>query len=207
MYFLKELLRTFIWKNDYKPTPNLIFKTFHFSATCACPEIVYANFLNQPPFVVTNPRNTSDVTGFFPELMTKILMEVCVHCDAYRPTIYYDRTGLGYPSKKINMAKVKEGVDEGTHLNFPFFGRFEIEKYEGFYPYIGIVYSQGVAMIVKDIKVKNLGMVNILLAISKAWSVLFVGVLMSAICGWVFWFTVRLFVFIFSFDSPCYMCR
>ncbi|XP_066935071.1 uncharacterized protein [Clytia hemisphaerica] len=160
-----------------------------YASTCACPERVYANFLKQPPFVVTNPRNSSDVTGFFPELMTKILMEVCVHCDAYRPTIYYDRTGLGYPSKKINMAKVKEGVDEGTHLNFPFFGRFEIEKYEGFYPYIGIIYSQGVAMIVKDVKVKNLGFVNILLAISKAWSVLFVGVLMSAICGWVFWFT------------------
>ena len=146
--------------------------------------------------MISNPRNTSDVQGFFPELMTKILQEVCVHCDAYKPTIYYDRTMLGHPSKKISMTGVKEGVDRGTHMNFPFFGRFEVEKYEGFYPYIGIIYSQGVAMIAIDVKEKSVGLVNIVIAISKAWSVLFIGVLMSSICGWVLWFAVSVTVFL-----------
>lgn len=126
--------------------------------------------------------------------MTGILRDVCVHCDAYTPTIYYDRTELGYPSRKVGMKNVKEGVDRGTHMNFPFFGRFEVEKYEGFYPYIGIIYSQGVAMIVKDVKEKSIGVVNILLAISKAWSVLFIGVLMCSVCGWVMWFAVSLLI-------------
>ena len=89
---------------------------------------------------------------------------------------------------------MKIGVDRGTHMNFPFFGAFEVENFEGIYPYIGIVKSQGVAMIVKDIKLKSVGMMQILKSISKAWSVLSVGVMMCFICGWLFWFLVRRYV-------------
>ena len=170
---------------------HLIYmKLFFILATCACPEIIYSNFIHIPPFISVNIRNSSDVSGFFPEFMTAILNQVCVHCNAYKSKIYYDRTGAGYPSKKTSMKDVKATVDEGTHMNFPFFGRFEVERFAGFYPYIGIMQTQGVAMLVVDEKVKTVGMVQILMSISKAWSVLCIGVLMCFVCGWLFWFLV-----------------
>lgn len=158
--------------------------------TCICPELLYTNFLEVKPYVEVDKKNRSLVSGLFPDLMNLVIKAVCVECRAYESRLYYDRTFTGHPSEKVTMKYLKDNVGVGSHMNFPIFGKFEFEKFQGSFPYIGIAYSQGSAMIVVDPEMKTMGMMSILKSIANAWSVIFVGVLLAFLCGWVFWFTV-----------------
>lgn len=143
------------------------------------------------PFTVVDKDNSSIVTGLFPDLLNIIIKQVCRGC-SYESTLHFDRTLSGYPSEKVKMNDVKATVGEGVHINFPIFSKFEFDKFQGTFPYIGIARTQGSAMIVVDPEMKTLGMLNMLKAISQAWSVILVAVLMALLCGWAFWFTVMI---------------
>ncbi|XP_066928617.1 uncharacterized protein [Clytia hemisphaerica] len=160
-----------------------------FGETCACPPFIYTNFLVQPPYVVMEGRGSNTtLSGLFPHFLEMIINGVCNRCRSYPTSILvYNQTLTGHPSKKVRINDMKNQI-EGSHLTFPLYGNFEIENFQGVYPYVGIVHSQGVAMIVVKETVKTLGFVSILTSISNAWSVMLVALLISSVIGWSFWF-------------------
>jgi len=92
----------------------------------------------------------------------------------------------------------------GAHLTFAIFGKFIVEKFQGVYPYVGLLSTQGSALIVYDEKVKVVGLLEILKSISNAWSVMLIAVLIASVVGWLFWFFVS-FLQTFNYlkrDSP-----
>ena len=128
-----------------------------------------------------------------------IVDAVCTGCRSYsRSVIVYNQTLTGHPSMKVRARDMKLSI-KGSHLSFPLFGKFDIEMFQGQHPYVGIVESQGSAMIVPLVKVKTLGFMAILLSIKNAWSVMLVAVLIASLVGWMFWFFVSINFFLFFF--------
>lgn len=141
--------------------------------------------------------SNTTLSGLFPHFLEMIINGVCNRCRSYPTSILvYNQTLTGHPSKKVRINDMKNQI-EGSHLTFPLYGNFEIENFQGVYPYVGIVHSQGVAMIVVKETVKTLGFVSILISISNAWSVMLVALLISSVIGWSFWFAVSFGVLFF----------
>lgn len=161
--------------------------------TCKCPSYMFTNFYEHKPFAVIEFDEDGDekVTGLFPDLLSRIVDAVCMDCKAYRkPSLYYNKTKNGRPALKMNLDKVVNGIDEFTHFTFPIFGKFDLKTFSGVFPYIGIVQSQGSAMIVYQPKVVAVGFWRIFTAVANAWSVVLVAVIITYLTGCVLWFAV-----------------
>lgn len=159
--------------------------------TCRCPPTIYTNYRINPPYTrLVGGRGNTTFTGMFPEFLKMIVDAVCTGCRSYsRSVIRYNQTLTGHPSQKVRDRDVKLFI-KGSHLSFPLFGKFDIEMFQGQFPYVGIVQSQGSAMIVPLVKVKTVGLMAILSSITNAWSVMLVAVLIASLVGWMFWFFV-----------------
>ena len=161
------------------------------SVTCTCPPNIYTNYLLNPPYTeIVGERLDATLVGIFPQFLKMIIGAVCTGCRSYQKSdILYDQTLTGHPSQKIRTTDLKNQI-VGSHLTFPLFGSFNIELFQGQHPYVGIVESQGSALITPLLKVKTLGFMAILRSIKNAWSVMLVAVLIASIVGWLFWFFV-----------------
>lgn len=124
-------------------------------------------------------------------MLSGIVNTVCTGCKAYQnPPLFFNKTKNGRPALKVNFDAVVNGIDSGTHFTFPVFGQFHLKTFSGIFPFIGIIQSQGSAMIVYQPKVVAVGFVKILSAVGLAWPVVLVSVLLAYVTGCVFWFTV-----------------
>ena len=117
-----------------------------------------------------------------------ILGKVCSDCREYK--ISFSQTLHGYNPEKKDEETVKLSVGNASQLNFPIYGKFDITRFSGSYPYIGIVRTQGTAVIVLKLKDPTVGLLLILKSIASVWSVITVVMLMAVVCGWLFWFAV-----------------
>ena len=114
------------------------------------------------PFVQPDEKDENNILGLFPVFINMIISNVCNKCKGYSvPEIAFNKTENGYPSKKLRIRDVKNHI-VGAHLTFALFGKFVIENFQGVYPYVGLVNTQGSALIVYNQKVKVLGLLEIL---------------------------------------------
>ncbi|XP_057313718.1 uncharacterized protein LOC130655034 [Hydractinia symbiolongicarpus] len=164
---------------------------FTFTAeTCRCPQNIYANFYSLKPYIYHDKSKGRDTQGFFPQLLTTILKNVCTNCKAYTiPKIYFDRTVTGHSAEKLKSQHMKEDIGSTVQLSMPVYGKFAIRRYAGIYPYIGIVKTQGSAAIMYDQKVRRYQMKDLLRNVVASWTTVAIMVLLSIICGWLLWFT------------------
>ena len=171
-----------------------------FIVTCRCPRKIYTNYHINPPYTrLVGSRGNTTFTGIFPEFLKMIVDAVCTGCRSYsRSVIVYNQTLTGHPSMKVRARDVKLSI-KGSQLSFPLFGKFDVEMFQGQHPYVGIVESQGSAMIVPLVKVKTVGFMAILKSITNAWSVMLIAVLIASLVGWMFWFFVSINFFLFFF--------
>lgn len=137
-----------------------------------------------------NDEMSDKPDGLFPEIIPYIINSVCTGCRSYaKSELYFNRTYSGHPSRKLNEKRVRYSIGESAHINFPIYGKMDMERFQGTYPYIGVVPKQGVAMIVYHEKVESVGVYQILIAVFAAWPVIVVCVLMALVFGCAFWFT------------------
>ena len=90
---------------------------------------------------------------------------------------------------KSNVNAAVASIDHTTHFTFPIFGQLFIQTFSGF-PFIGIVQSQGTAMIVYQPKIVSVGFLKIFTAVYNARSVLAISILLMMLVGWLLWFGV-----------------
>ncbi|XP_057313806.1 uncharacterized protein LOC130655123 isoform X2 [Hydractinia symbiolongicarpus] len=164
---------------------------FTFTAeTCRCPEYIYSNFHSLQPYIYHDRSKGKDIQGFFPQLLTTILKEVCTNCKTYTvPKIYFDRTLTGHSAEKQNAQHMKEDIGSTVQLNMPVYGKFAVRKYAGIYPYIGIVRTQGSAAIMYNQKVRRYQMKDLLRNVFASWTIVAIMVLLSIKFGLLLWFT------------------
>lgn len=157
---------------------------------------MFSNWYEYKPYIGQVGKIEGDVEGLFPDILKMVVNNVCTDCKSYRPSLYYNRTKSGRTSEKEDVDEVKKYLDGDVHLSFPIFGRFALTRFAGTYPFVGIVASQGSALIVYQPEYKTVGFLNILTAVYAAWPVILIAVLLATIMGWVLWFSVSFFLFL-----------
>ena len=175
---------------------TIVFITF--LDTCKCPPKLFSNWRVEEPYTyVTHEKLTgTQAYGLIPDLLDLVIDAVCNDCLAPKPNIYYNQTRRGHPSLKETDLQVKTFLDDTVDISFPVLGNFEIPKYAGTYPFVGIVPSQGSAMIIYQPRVKTIGLMIILGAVYNAWPVILIAVLLAVLSGWFLWIFVSI-VFIY----------
>ena len=88
-----------------------------------------------------------------------------------------------------NLKGVITNIADTVHFTFPIFGQLFINTFSG-YPFIGVVQSQGTAMIVYQPKVISVGFLRIFSAVYTAKSVLGIAILLMMVVGLLLWFGV-----------------
>ena len=151
---------------------------------------MFTNYHEAKPYIEAT-HYLNKYTGLFPSLLSMIVDNVCTDCKSYRnPPIFYNRTRDGQPAMKIDLPNVLKAIDDSTHFTFPIFGNFLVTSYSG-EPFVGVVPSQGSAMIIYQPKIVSIGFVRIFAAVANAKSVILIAILLMLLVGWLLWFTVR----------------
>lgn len=140
-------------------------------------------------------------TGLFPQLLSQIVDSVCTGC-ATPTTTYYNLSMDGREPLKDDVNSAIANIDDTTHFTFPIFGQLFIKTYSG-YPFVGIVQSQGTAMIVYQPKIVSVGFMRIFTAVVNAKSVLAISMLLMCVVGWFLWFSVSFLLDYFLIAASC----
>lgn len=160
--------------------------------TCKCPKYIFNNWFESKPYIEQIGSTSDLVKGLYPDLLTMVVDAICTGCRSHQSTMYYNKTRDGRSSKKANVANVKNYLDDNVHFSFPIFGRFTLTRFAGVHPFVGIISSQGSALIVYQPEYKTVGFVNIFKAVFTAWPVVLIAVLLAMMSGWILWFLVGL---------------
>ncbi|XP_057292100.1 uncharacterized protein LOC130614680 isoform X2 [Hydractinia symbiolongicarpus] len=164
--------------------------------TCKCPKYIFNNWFESKPYIEQIGSTSDLVKGLYPDILTMVVDAICTGCRSHHSTMYYNKTRDGRSSKKSNVANVKKYLDDNVHFSFPIFGRFTLTRFAGEHPFVGIISSQGSALIVYQPEYKTVGFVNIFKAVFTAWPVVLIAVLLAMMSGWILWFLEQ------SADSP-----
>jgi len=158
-------------------------------ATCKCPKYLFTNYYQALPYISAK-KPINEYTGLFPDLLSMIVDSICTDCKSHwNPPILYNQTRDGRDPIKADAQTAIKNIDDTVHFTFPIFGQIEIPSYSG-YPFIGIVQSQGTAMIVYQPKVVSVGFVAIFNAVGNSKPVVLIAILISMVVGWLLWFAV-----------------
>ena len=168
--------------------PNILL----FIGTCNCPRYILTNFIAADPYVVKNTTTFYPTyTGVFPFILQRIVDTICSDCINGGPSLLSYNVSLdGLMNEKENIIDLKNGISDDVQVTFPMFGKFEMTRHAGQYPYIGMVNSQGIAVLKYQPRIVAIGVWRLLTAVMGAWPVIMVAVLMCSIVGILFWFTV-----------------
>uniref|UniRef100_A0A7M5X9R1 Fibronectin type-III domain-containing protein n=1 Tax=Clytia hemisphaerica TaxID=252671 RepID=A0A7M5X9R1_9CNID len=166
----------------YGDGPPIVLK----GSTCKCPKAIFTNYYNSNPFMQADQIRQT-YTGLFPQLLSQIVDSVCTGC-ATPTTTYYNLSMDGREPLKDDVNSAIANIDDTTHFTFPIFGQLFIKTYSG-YPFVGIVQSQGTAMIVHQPKIVSVGFMRIFTAVVNAKSVLAISMLLMCVVGWFLWFS------------------
>ena len=159
----------------------------------------FTNFYNSKPFIDGN-KIENRYTGLFPDLLSLIVGTVCTGCKSRSrpPFIYFNRSMEGRDPMKDDLKGAIANIDETVHFTFPIFGQLFIHTFSGF-PFIGIIQSQGIAMIVYQPKVVSVGFAKIFAAVWNGRSVIAISILLMMLVGWLLWFGVSIIFISFPY--------
>ena len=119
-----------------------------------------------------------------------MILYACGTCKEGQGETVLDIThnGKEAPARKDSMGGVRADVDDKTHVSFPVIGNMEDEKYLKDFVFIPVVKSPGIAFITLPSKVEKMGIAQS--AMSKAWPVILLSLLMGYIVALLIWLTV-----------------
>ena len=159
------------------------FKT----ATCKCPKYFFTNFYNSKPFIDGN-KHENRYEGLYPDILSLIVSTVCTGCKSRDrpPVVYFNRSLDGRDPMQKDLKGAVANIVDTVHFTFPIFGQLFINTFSG-YPFIGVVQSQGTAMIVYQPKVVSVGFLRIFSAVYNARSVLAIAILLMMLVGLLLW--------------------
>ena len=116
--------------------------------SCRCPPVLYTNFWSAPPYLTLNEKDAK-IEGILSGIIPEMFHTACGICPAYGETrIEVTNNGKGNRSAKKGVLEVLSDIDDVPQISFPIYGNKYITKYLGYYSYINIVESPGVAFIV-----------------------------------------------------------
>ncbi|XP_057300554.1 uncharacterized protein LOC130633709 isoform X2 [Hydractinia symbiolongicarpus] len=156
--------------------------------TCKCPPHVHANYLSMPPYVTY----TSDdkLTGVFPNIiqdMVTFACGLCPHRSNHPGTIidllFNGKSGF---SRKSNIDRMVEDIDEYTELTFPLSSN--PSKNDTLNArYVPIISYPGAVLIIKDVDVST-HVKKMIYELLHTWPIFMFNFFFIIISGTVLWF-------------------
>lgn len=177
-------------RNDvYELTP-----LSYFVETCRCHKRITTNYRIFTPYVGLSdeslPTNASKMDGMLPYLLNDLALTCCKTCKLHgKSYVDFNLNGKNQPAMQKSPREVKSQIDDYVDLSFPIYGWTWLKVYEGYYRYIPLVQSPGIAYIV--IMDDSIGPAEKMFkSILELWSYLALTLLLAAVAGIIGWFLV-----------------
>ena len=91
--------------------------------TCKCERNLYTNFFMVEPYIFLPSTSERNITGVFPDILKNLLFETCGVCNGiatnYSTNVNFMNNGKGAFSRKRNIDRVLDDIDQFTQVSFP----------------------------------------------------------------------------------------
>lgn len=174
------------------------FSSLCSTETCPCPDVLYANWAELPPYVTKPAENDQQPQGILGSIVEDMLLTSCGICTKGhgQTALSYEDNGKGNAAHKRTMNAVREDVDHRTQVSFPVIGAMDDDKFQKEYVFVPVVESPGIVFITVS---QNGSKASALSAIVQYLPLYMFCLIMAYAAGVIIWALVSYLLFGFTF--------